>query len=210
MKCPHCLQGIQYSIRRVGLGTDKNWDWLIDHFNCPLCYRIIIRLVWCNKSGIEQGVRLIFPKSISRQSLPSEVPDDFADDYKEACLVLADSPKASAALTRRCLQHILREKAKVKHGALADEIQEVIDNALLPADILTIVDAVRVVGNFSAHPIKSQTTGEIVTVELGEAELNLDVIEALFDFYFVRPAVVQAKKDALNKKLADAGKPPIK
>ena len=194
MKCPHCLQGIQYSCRRVGLGTDKHWDWLIEHSNCPLCRRIIIYLVWCDRNGDQRGVRLIFPKSISRQPLPSDVPDDFAGDYEEACLVLADSPKASAALTRRCLQHILRDKAKVKHRALADEIQEVIDNALLPADILTIVDAVRVVGNFSAHPIKSQTTGEIVTVEPGEAELNLDVIEALFDFYFVRPAVVQAKK----------------
>ena len=37
---------------------------------------------------------------------------------QEACLVLPDSPKASVALSRRCLQHILREAAKVKHGDL--------------------------------------------------------------------------------------------
>jgi hypothetical protein len=43
--------------------------------------------------------------------LPSEVPPEFANDYKEACLIIANSPKASAALSRRCLQNILREKA---------------------------------------------------------------------------------------------------
>jgi len=32
----------------------------------------------------------------------------------------------------------------------------------------------------------------------------------LFDHYFVQPFLLQEKKDALNKKLADAGKPPMK
>jgi len=72
------------------------------------------------------------------------------------------------------------------------------------------VDAVRNVGNFAAHPTKSKQTGEIIEVEEGEAELNLDVIEALFDFYFVNPAVITKKKAAINQKLQDAGKPPMK
>jgi uncharacterized protein Smg (DUF494 family) len=38
----------------------------------------------------------------------------------------------------------------------------------------------------------------------------LDVLEGLFDFYFVQPAVLQKKRDALNKKLAEAGKPVMK
>jgi hypothetical protein len=36
----------------------------------------------------------------------------------------------------------------------------------------------------------------------------LDVVEGLLDFYFVQPAELQRKKNELNKKLADAGKPP--
>ncbi len=62
-------------------------------------------------------------------------------------------------------------------------------------------------GNFAAHPMKSQLTGLILDVEPGEAEWTLDVLEELFDFYFVLPAVIQKKKDAFNKKLQDAGKP---
>jgi hypothetical protein len=43
-----------------------------------------------------------------------------------------------------------------------------------------------------------------------EAEWNLDVLEALFDFYFVLPAVVKKKRAALDQKLKEAGKEPMK
>jgi len=138
------------------------------------------------------------------------VPNSYADDYREACLVIADSPKASAALSRRCLQHLLRGEAKVKHQNLFNEIDEIIKRGTLPSHIAEGLDAVRNIGNFAAHPMKSQSTGDIVPVELGEADWNLDVLESLFDFYFVAPAKTKARKDALNKKLKDAGKPPVK
>lgn len=125
-------------------------------------------------------------------------------------MVLPDSAKASAALSRRCLQQLLRDFEKVKPGNLADEIQEVIDRGKLPSHIAESIDAVRNIGNFAAHPAKSQKTGEIVPVEPGEAEWNLNVLESLFDFYFVQPAVVKQKREALNKKLAEAGKKPMK
>ena len=124
--------------------------------------------------------------------------------------MLQDSAKASAALSRRCLQHVLREKARVKKSNLADEIQQVLDSRKLPSHLAEGIDAVRNIGNFGAHPIKSTNTGEIVDVEPGEAEWNLDVLEGLFDFYFVQPELLKKKREALNKKLADAGKPPMK
>lgn len=105
---------------------------------------------------------------------------------------------------------MLRDEAKVKHQDLFNEIQELLDRGTLPSHIADSVDAVRNIGNFAAHPIKSQSSGEIVPVEPGEAEWNLDVLESLFDFYFVSPARTKARKDALNKKLSDAGKPPLK
>lgn len=124
--------------------------------------------------------------------------------------MLSDSPKASAALSRRCLQNVLREAAKVKPGDLYNEIQEVLDRGTLPSQIAEGLDAVRAIGNFGAHPIKSQHTGEVMPVEPGEADWNLDIIESLFDFYYVQPALLQAKKEALNKKLGEAKKPPIR
>jgi hypothetical protein len=139
-----------------------------------------------------------------------EVDKRLASDYNEACLILAFSPKASAALSRRCLQTILREKAKVRKGDLAGEIQQTIDSGLIPSYLVESIDAVRNIGNFAAHPMKSTATGEIVDVEPGEAEWLLDVLESLFDFYFVQPALLKAKREALNEKLNDIGKPPMK
>jgi len=153
---------------------------------------------------------LVHPRGSLRPPCPPEVPKDFAEDYTEACIVLPDSAKASAALSRRCLQHLLREVAKVKPSNLADEIQQVIDSGSLPSHLVEAIDAVRHIGNFAAHPIKSQKTGEILPVEPGEAEWNLDVLEALFDFYFVQPEVLKKKRQELDAKLEEAGKKPMK
>ena len=123
---------------------------------------------------------------------------------------MSESPKASAALARRCLQNLLRMKGGIKNGDLANEIQQIIDGEKLPSYLLDTLDAVRNIGNFAAHPIKNHSTGEIVDVEIGEAEWTLDVLEALFDFYFIQPKMIDQKKEALNKKLKDAGKPEMK
>ena len=142
----------------------------------------------------------MYPKASGRSPVPLEVPAEFSEDYVEACLVLSDSPKASAALSRRCLQHILRDKAGVKHSNLANEIQEVLDSNTLPSPIAQSLDMVRQVGNFAAHPNKSTQTGEIVPVESHEAEWCLDVIEMLFDFYFVQPEEAKRRLAAIQEK----------
>jgi len=113
------------------------------------------------------------------------------------------------SLSRRCLQQILRQAGGVKHGKLKNEINEAIDKGSLPSHITEVLHAVREIGNFAAHPEKDDATGTILPVEVGEAEWNLDVIEALFDFYYVQPALTAARKTALNEKLEKAGKEPI-
>ena len=151
----------------------------------------------------------VYPKGVARAALSSDIPIKFASDYKEACLVFADSQKASAALSRRCLQNLLREKAGTKAKDLAAQIQEVINSGKLPSHLADAIDAVRAIGNFAAHPIKSEHSREVIDVEPGEAEWSLDTLEGLFDFYFVQPSKLKKKRDALDQKLAAAGKPPL-
>jgi hypothetical protein len=218
MKCPHCLVEFHDKVDAKPIGEDDDGVWGLLKRLCPNCNRFILQLAKGKiiPSGGQRLFKnptneiLIHPKTFSRTPLSPAVPNDFSQDYREACVVLADSPKASAALSRRCLQLLLRSKAGVKNGALASEIQEVMDSSTLPSHLSDSLDAIRNIGNFAAHPIKSKSTGEIVEVETGEAEWNLDVLEALFDFYFVQPALLKEKRDALNKKLADVGKPPMK
>ena len=214
MKCPHCLTDFHDTEQQFALGQDADDGWAVIKLHCPACRRFILYLA---KGDLHHGQmitirskRLFRPKGALRRPAPKEVPMEFAEDYTEACLVLPDSPKASAALSRRCLQQLLREAANVKPSDLSKEIQQVLDSGKLPSHIAEAIDAIRHTGNFAAHPIKTQTTGEIVPVEPGEAEWNLDVLESLFDFYFVQPALLKKKRDALNLKLKDVGKYPMK
>jgi len=205
MKCPHCTQGIHEAWSQFGDPLeDADAQWLVHRMKCPECERVILRLLNRNTGMLQ----LLRPRAPARAPLSPDVPEAFAADYREACLVLADSPKASAALSRRCLQQLLREKGRAKPGNLSDEIDEVMPG--LPLYLAQAVDAIRNVGNFSAHPTKNTSTREIVDVEPGEADWCLEVLEGLFDFYFVQPAVLQRKRDALNQKLQETGKPPMK
>jgi hypothetical protein len=219
MKCLHCLIEFHPVERKLHIGKDINDDWVILRYDCPACNKMNLYLVSAVIEGTHQGnFRIIntiikypiYPKGSTRPPCPSEVPFFIAEDYTEACIVLADSPKASAALSRRCLQNLLREAAKIKPGNLANEIQLVIESLTLPSDLAESIDAIRNIGNFAAHPEKSEITGMILPVEPAEAEWNLDVLEDLFDFYYVRPAIRAKKRSSLNTKLSEAGKPPMK
>jgi hypothetical protein len=125
----------------------------------------------------------------------------------EAGAVMTISEKASAALSRRCLQNLLTDR-----GYRKSDLSKQIDAALkdLPSGIAFNLDAIRNIGNFAAHPIKSKTTSMIVDVEPEEAEWNLDVLETLFDYFYVQPRISEEKRKKLNEKLKSIGKPPMK
>lgn len=134
---------------------------------------------------------------------PSFIPQQILDDYREACLVKDLSPKASATLSRRALQGIIRDFWGIKKNRLIDEINELkgkIDQSTWDA-----MDAVRSIGNIGAHMEKDIDI--IVDVEPEEAELLIGLIEILLkDWYIARyerqqhlqsiVAVAQAKKQA--------------
>jgi hypothetical protein len=231
MKCPHCQTAIREEFASTALVntgdvTDRTGkaiataiQWTSSFQRCPECHQSIIYLRRADvmpSPGNPSAPRIVipreefmaYPKSPSRP-IPQEVITPYRDDFSEACKVLADSPKASAALSRRCLQAILRDKASTTSNDLYDQIEEVITAGKLPTHITDGLHAVRNIGNIAAHSMKSKTTGAILDVEPGEAEWNLDVLESLFDFYFVAPAAHEKRKAALNPKLKDAGKPQL-
>jgi hypothetical protein len=227
VKCPHCLVEFHDNPEPIYIAKDVAGYWAIVKRTCPACKRISLTLQ--NSSQVYGGQvpgqpgpfvgvvglnkeSLVLPKGSNRPPCPVEVPPQFSVDYAEACLVLPDSAKAAAALGRRCLQNLLRDHVgiKVKSGNLAEEIQAVMDSGKLPSDLTESIDAIRNVGNFGAHPMKSQHSGEVLDVEPGEAEWTLDVLEELFDFYFVRPEQRRKKREALDLKLKEAGKPAMK
>ena len=155
--------------------------------------------------GLFRPIPEVLVTKMIRSRPPPEVPPEFAKDYEEACSIIKHSPKASAALSRRCLQHILREKTGVKQGTLHSEIRAAVDGNLFPSHIAELLDVPRQLGNFAAHPMKEPNTGIIVDIEPWEAEWCLEVIEALFDYCFVGPARNAERLDRLRQKRGGSG-----
>jgi hypothetical protein len=145
--------------------------------------------------------------------VPTEIPVLIAQDYVEACNVLPISAKASAALSRRCLQNILHEGG-YKARDLSKEIDLLLNETdptkALPHKLRETVDAIRNFGNFGAHPIDDKTTLQVIDVEPHESEWCLGTIEDLFEHFYVGPAMARARKAALDAKLTAGGKPPAK
>lgn len=219
MKCPSCHKNFHPDFQKVDVGycgrnEHYHYYWRVYHHQCPACDQPIVFLAYesdygSGVSGNNAKQWLVFPKGGARPPAPPEVPTVIANDYNEATLVISDSPAASAALSRRCLQHLLSERGVTK----SDNLSKAIDDALasgLPTHVAENLDAIRNVGNFAAHPQKSLHSGEVLPVEPHEAEWNLEVLEMLFDFFYVQPALSLARREALNKKLEEVGKPPMK
>jgi hypothetical protein len=148
----------------------------------------------------ETNEQVILPRASSRPPVSGEVPEPYRGLYNEAALILQDSPRASAALSRRCLQHLLREKVHAPPSNLYHEIEWALANAGLPGHVTDSLHDLREIGNMAGHPNKSTATGEYMEVEPGEAEWTLDTLDALFAHYFIEPARTAARKAALAAK----------
>jgi hypothetical protein len=140
--------------------------------------------------------------SSSAQSFPPYVPAPILADYHEACLIRDLSPKASATLSRRALQGIIRDFWQVKSGRLVDEIAAIKDKV----DPLTwaAIDAVRKVGNIGAH--MESDINVIVDVESNEAELLIGLIESLLKDWYVTREERKAHLAALVQMSAEKDK----
>src|SRR5438552_5594302 len=122
MKCPHCAVGIHEGFTQANFITEpqlssadgqllaQGGHWIYYHLRCPECFESVIYLDRYRAGRGMLGRFMAYPKGYIRP-VAAEVPDPYRSDFLEASKVLSDSPKASAALSRRCLQSILRDKA---------------------------------------------------------------------------------------------------
>ena len=217
MLCPHGC-GITFDrnaahIRTHPIDARPAEEHLAWFFKCPACAGIVIEYVV--RSGGSTGDGSVLPRGEthhlawprrSRIAAP-EVPDPYSSDFAEAGSILDLSPQASAALARRILQAVLVDQLHASGRDLEKQIESVV--AALPTHVGEQLHALRIVGNFAAHPIKDTQTGAVVPVEQGEAEWTLDTVEALFDHVFVAPEHAASRRAALNQKLQAAGKPQL-
>jgi len=224
MKCPICTKEFhpQPDGRYAYMWAEQEEDGIERGFGiavqlCPSCQNMVLIYqegeAYDGASGVHltevQSEKIVYPNSAGK-ILPEEVPEDYRNEYGEAYSILSFSAKASAALSRRLLQKVFQNKLGISKRNLSEEIDEFVGSSGAPTYLTEAVDAVRTVGNFAAHPIKNTNSGEIVDVEPGEAEWLLEVLEAMYDFVFVQPEKLRQRRESLNEKLKDMGKPPLK
>ena len=187
-------------------------SWSVLRTKCTRCKKFTISVVGTNDFDPEQQIILrVYPRGAVRPVAP-EVPDRYADSFRTACELLDTSPEASAAFARRCLQGLLRNEGGAEPGRLVDEIDFVVDAGQLPSRLAENLHAVRELGNLGSHETKNKNEhpGEIVPVEPEEAEWTIEVLEGLFDHYFVVPAREKTRRAKLAEKLKAAGRKEIK
>jgi hypothetical protein len=139
----------------------------------------------------------LLPES-SAKPQPNYIPNQLVTDYNEACRIQNLSPKASAALARRCLQGMIRDFWGITKPSLRLEIDEL--ESMVTTDVWQAIDAVRSVGNIGAHMEKDVNI--IIDIEPEEADLLIRLIEDLFvDWYVVRHD--RQERNARIKKLAE-------
>ena len=131
----------------------------------------------------------LLPESAAKPQ-PHYIPESILKNYTEACRIRDLSANASAAMSRRCLQGMVRDFCRVKKQTLAQEVnglRALVDGGQGPRgvshDTIDAIDHVRSIGNIGAHMEKDINL--ILDVEPNEAQALIELIELLFDEWYV-------------------------
>jgi hypothetical protein len=175
-----------------GTGYDKDTV-ALDFYRCPNCQQPSIFL-----RGLGDKVNRIsvpiHPNSISKQ-FPNYIPQQIRDDYSEACAIVNLSPKASATLSRRCLQGMIRDFWGISKQKLVQEIDAL--QGQIPTMQWQVIDSVRRIGNIGAHMEKD--INQIIDIDENEAQKLILLIERLIqDWYIQRHEQEQLYADIIG------------
>ena len=202
MLCPHCQTEISVTPHVFALGEDRDGSWQVSSSRCPVCERLLVNI--CTKDGCTYPA---WPATSSRPRLTEDVPAEFADEYLVASQIIAYSPEASAAVSRRLLHRFLAANTKAGAGGLAQQIGRATRSSELPAYLKDALQTLARIAKLEPGSEKSKRPEMLTEVEPGEAEWLLDVLHPLFELFFVQPALAQRRQNALEERIEGAAEP---
>ena len=123
----------------------------------------------------------LLPESIAKPQ-PDYIPEPIVDNYKQACRIRDLSPNASATMSRRCLQGMIRDFWEVKGKSNLSAEINAIKGSVQPKT-WEAIDTVRKLGNIGAH--MEADANLILDVQPDEAQALIDLIEMLFEDWYV-------------------------
>ncbi len=213
--CPHCdrdttLTVLNYSDHTSFL-TTKNADgfralkvkWIV----CPNkdCLKITL-FATLGVAGLDSKLNKTFHKELVEWRLlpesiakvyPEYIPAQIRQDYVEAYAIVKTSPRASATLSRRCLQGMIRDFWGISKKSLYAEIEAI--EEYVDAITWQAIDAVRIVGNISAH--MQDDVNHVIEVDPDEALLLINLIELLMKEWYIN----KHERSIQLQKLAELG-----
>lgn len=171
---------------------EQETEILIEYVTCPKCKKTSITV----HRPYDESVHHIYPRSVCKQ-FPDYIPEQIRKDYEEACLIAYLSPKASATISRRCIQGMIRAFFGIKKSSLLQEIDEVDKLCEITPNEKAALDALRNIGNIGAHPERDIEL--IVDVEPDEAKLMISLIEYFMEKWFIQ----KHNEDKMMKGIVD-------
>ena len=170
-----------FLISRPRFASEENFSdkITIQTMNCPNCHKVSIDIVGVG-SQFPNRITHFNPISLAKAYL-DYIPQTIRSYYEEAHAILNLSPKASATLSRRCLQGMIRNFWGISKARLVDEIDALKD--IVDPSTKKVLDALRKLGNIGAHPEKDINL--IVEIEPNEAHLLLKFIELLMQKWYI-------------------------
>lgn len=214
--CPYCnrpttITEPNYDRRSwlININNPSNW-WKIDNLcfeyeaiTCPNpeCKKLHLQVSLEERKSTLHDYsyktlqkRQLLPESEAKV-LPDYIPKAIQQDYYEACRIRDLSPKASATLSRRCLQWMIRDFWNIKKITLKQEIDEL--QWKVSEKIRKWIDSIRKVWNIWAH--MENDINYIIDVEPNEAKLLISLIELLIENWYIKRYEEEIGLDAVIK-----------
>lgn len=148
---------------------------------CPSCGKYFIEIQGIGSQT--QGLYISYPDNNKAEKFPDYVPMQILTDYEEACAIVNLSPKASATLSRRCIQGMIRDKWETNAKSLYQEISSL--KGKIEPSLWQAIDALRQIGNIGAHMESDVNT--IIDIEPNEAQMLITLVEILIKEWYITP-----------------------
>lgn len=168
-----------YNIQYINRDSIKiQSDVKIYHIECSnkACRKITV--VGYNEDNHKQWD--LIPENVHKH-YPEYIPQQIRDDYREACLIIDNSPKAAATLLRRCLQGMIHDFWNVHEKNLNAEITTL--KSKVSSSQWKAIDGLRSIGNIGAH--MEQDVNVIIDIEIPEAQKLKRLIETLLEKWYI-------------------------
>lgn len=206
LACPRCSAHAHFEYVARSEHQTRGTIWRFSVYACASCQEPVTLLavgsmIRLNNQPVldAKRVAMIEPRNVLRPPPHQSVPLPWRDDYVEAASIQSLSPKSAAALLRRIVDGMLREKTA---PSTIFAMVEALRPPLLPDYVWNGLHDLREMGNWSAHP-KWSNVGEIVEVDVDEVSMCFDVVDQMFEHWYVGPWRENARKERLAQRKAD-------